>query len=60
MDNQTRAVLKGYLSLNSQQRKEVADIIDNERKQKITEGTIIKDAGISMGPTGSGCPCCGR
>jgi hypothetical protein len=60
MDSQTQLVLRGYLSLNSQQRKEIADIIENERSKRIDEAKIRKDAGISMGPSGSGCPCCGR
>ncbi|HLG82516.1 MAG TPA: hypothetical protein VKY22_15985 [Bradyrhizobium sp.] len=60
MDNQTRSVLRGYLSLNPQQRKEIADIIEDERTKKIEEATIRKDNGISMGPSGQGCPCCGR
>jgi hypothetical protein len=60
MDNQTKSVLRGYLSLNSQQRKEIADVIEKERNHKIEEGTIRKNEGISMGPSGSGCPCCGR
>ena len=60
MDNQTKSVLRGYLSLNSQQRREIAEVIENERSKKIDEGRIIKENGISMGPSGQGCPCCGR
>ncbi len=60
MDDQVRAVLKGYLSLNSKQRKEIVDIIEDERHRKIEESTIRKNNNISMGPTGVGCPCCGR
>jgi hypothetical protein len=57
---QTKSVLRGYLSLNSQQCKELADVIEKERGNKIDEGTIRKNEGISMGPSGPGCPCCGR
>ena len=60
MDNQTRQVLRGYFSLNSAQRKEVADIIEKQRTGRVEESRVIKDNSISMGPSGSGCPCCGR
>lgn len=60
MDNQTRQVLKGYLTLSSAQRKDIADIVEKQQGGRIEESKVIKDAGISMGPSGSGCPCCGR
>ena len=60
MDNQIRSVLKGYLSLDPKQRKELADIIEKQRSGHIEESRVIKDNSISMGPSGQGCPCCGR
>lgn len=61
MDNQTRQVLKGYFSLKSEQRKEIADLIAREQRGGLLEEQqIIKNSSISMGPSGSGCPCCGR
>jgi hypothetical protein len=60
MDNNTKSVVRGYLSLNAQQRKEVADLIEKQQRGILSENEIRKKDDISMGPSGSGCPCCGR
>jgi len=67
MDAKSSQVLKGLLALTEAQQKSVLD----EYLRYAREGTsgkkvIIENveksirAGISMGPTDTGCPCCGR
>jgi hypothetical protein len=61
MDNETKLVLKGYLNLKPHQQKEIAEIIKNHSTYGTIDEQLRKDSNtISMGPVGTGCPCCGR
>jgi len=61
MDKKTRLVIKGYLSLDPTQRKEIADAIrDHQKNGTLKEEADIKKTDIGMGPVGNPCPCCGR
>ena len=66
MTNNSTLVFKGFLELTDEEREEVIDAIndfykkDFSTKRNIQESLQEKTASIILGPTGGGCPCCGR
>lgn len=68
MNEKTRKVIKGFIGLNDEERKEFIAKVD----EYINGNTVVKEnlrksimneshtAGVNLGPLSNACPCCGR
>lgn len=68
MNEKTRKVVKGFMELNDEERKEFISKINEYMRGTTTEKETIRKsvvveshaASINLGPASNACPCCGR
>ncbi|MBB3843858.1 hypothetical protein [Xanthomonas arboricola] len=65
MDN-VKKVVSGWKALSVRERLEFDKLIEqiaeieNKSNRTFSEESIVKSHTVNFGPTGQGCPCCGR
>jgi hypothetical protein len=66
VDKDVARVLNGYANLTLAQRSDFIDVIKQyNRGNEYTRDSLVKEAyrnvqKMDLGPTGGGCPCCGK
>ena len=65
MSQPSDRVIAGFMRLKEDEQQEVIGEINNYIKQSYIKKRNLREsfektAGIVLGPTGGGCPCCGR
>jgi hypothetical protein len=65
VNKQSRRVLMGWMALSDSERQELDTEFDKFRrgdtsKRKDLREDVKKSDAMDLGPSGSGCPCCGR
>lgn len=64
MDKKVAGVMRGFIALDSGQRKEFIEALNNylSGKELLRKSVdeAVRSTTINFGPTPGGCPCCGR
>lgn len=61
MEKNTLKVIKGYVSLSVQERKEFREFILKWEGESVTQREVLVESlSIKLGPLSNPCPCCGK
>jgi L-asparaginase II len=65
MNERVRLVLNGFIQLSAADKNALIDDLNgyvkaNESLQKSIREDVAKGTRVTLGPVGTGCPCCGR